>query len=43
MLLLRVHDTAGRIYMYGIQDTVAKGKVDDIVNMFYGMIRRAGR
>ena len=39
----RLNDTAGIIYMYGIQDTITKGKVDDVVNMSYGMIRRAGR
>jgi len=31
------------MYMFGIQDTISKSKVDDVVNMFYGMIRRAGR
>jgi hypothetical protein len=29
--------------MCGVQYVVAEGKVDETVNMFYGMTRRAGR
>jgi cyanate lyase len=29
--------------MCGIQDVISKGKVDETVYMFYGMIRTAGR
>lgn len=28
--------------MYGIQDTITKSKVGDVVNMFYGMIGGQG-
>jgi hypothetical protein len=34
----RLHDTAGRIYMCGIQDVITKGKVDETVCMLYGIL-----
>ena len=39
----RLNDTAGRINLYDIRDTVTKGKADEAVNTLYGMIWRAGR
>jgi len=39
----RLNDTAGRICMCGIQDVITKGKIDERVCIFYGMIRTAGK
>ena len=39
----RMNDTIGRIYVYGTQDAITKGRVDEEVNMLNAMIRTAGR
>lgn len=38
-----MNDTIGRIYVYGTQDAITKGRVDEEVNMLNAMIRTAGR
>lgn len=38
-----MNDTTGRIYVYGTQDAITKGKVDEAVNMLNAKIRTAER
>jgi hypothetical protein len=38
-----LEDLVGNIFWWGIQDSITEGKVEEAVNMLYGMIKRAGR
>jgi hypothetical protein len=33
----------GNSFRWGIQHSITKGKIEEAVNMLYGMIKRAGR
>jgi hypothetical protein len=39
----RLDDSVGNIFWWGIQDSFANGKVEEAVNMLYGVIKRVGR
>jgi hypothetical protein len=39
----RLDDSVGNIFRWGIHDSITKGKVEEAVNMLYGMLKKVGR